>query len=114
MFWKAKLRLIFVRSSRHNIEHYHPNRGQISVYSKALSTDDIDSEIRYRLGKVDYSDKKVFGPDAINLLNSKMISSYELTHIGWFSDHFKWEESYQCFNNRWTLCDKVCLILVYF
>ena len=56
---------------------------------------------------MDFTDSTIFGPNAINLLHSNLIRSQQLTHIGWFSDHFRWEEKIQCFNNRWTFCDKV-------
>lgn len=87
--------------------HYHPNKGRIAIISKKLSNDDIDSELRYKLSKVDFADHNVFGPESVNLLSSKLIMSKELTHIGWFNDHYRWEEKIQCFNNRWSLCDKI-------
>ena len=93
--------------SKHSSTHDHPNRGKIAVYSKKIGPDDIDSELKYKLSKIDYEDKKLFGPNSINLLVPKLIGSSENTFIGWFSDHQQWDEKFQCFNNRWTLCDKI-------
>ena len=97
--------------SKHSTAHEHPNKGKIAVFSKILNSDDIDSEVKYKLTKIDYTDKKIFGPNSVNLLSSKLIDSKELTYIGWFSDHYRWEEKFQCFNNRWTLCDKVRMMI---
>ncbi|UXI18298.1 hypothetical protein NH340_JMT04241 [Sarcoptes scabiei] len=93
--------------SKHTADHIHPDKGKISIHSKRQTKDDIDSDLQYKLNRIDFSDPKIFGPKSVNLLSSNLIKSHELTNIGWFSDHYRWEEKFQCYNSRWTLCDKI-------
>lgn len=97
---------------RHARAHHHPSRGRIMIMSHhPLSVEDIDVEARYKLvspATIDFDDPRLFGPAfSINLLSSQMLKSSELSHRGWFNDHWRWSDAVHCFNSRWTLCDKV-------
>lgn len=97
---------------RHTRAHHHPSRGQIMIISHhPLTVEDIDVEARYKLtspATIDFDDHRLFGPaSSVNLLSSQMLRSSELSHRGWFNDHWRWSETVHCFNSRWALCDKV-------
>ncbi|XP_054708905.1 xylosyl- and glucuronyltransferase LARGE2s-like [Uloborus diversus] len=42
----------------------------------------------------------------LNVLSSQIISSDEISIVGWWMDHAKWETDIKCFNQKWTLCSK--------
>lgn len=47
---------------------------------------------------------------AINLINNNIIKSNKMSDKGWFSDHLKWNNNVNCFNNKWSLCSHVIQI----
>lgn len=100
------------RHSRHLRAHYHPSRGRIQILSHhPLTVEDIDVETRYKLASpaaIDLDDHELLGPpSSVNLLSSHLLRSSELSHRGWFNDHWRWSDTIHCFNSRWALCDKV-------
>ncbi|XP_035209861.1 LARGE xylosyl- and glucuronyltransferase 2-like isoform X2 [Stegodyphus dumicola] len=42
----------------------------------------------------------------LNVLSSKVISNNEISLLGWWMDHAKWDTDIRCSNQRWTMCSK--------
>ncbi|XP_055927161.1 xylosyl- and glucuronyltransferase LARGE2s-like [Argiope bruennichi] len=42
----------------------------------------------------------------LNVLSSKVISNDEISLMGWWMDHARWDTDIRCFNQKWTLCSK--------